>query len=136
MNFIGMNTAHSKEWPATLWCDQNSALVGSTPTPAIALVPQLMAALMSPELKDCQGHSDVWILGYVLQERKRLLEFWGSVGWQDRACAKAEAESLISQRTIYFYTSQPPTSASSLGTGASGRAILTVAYTTQKRACW
>lgn len=37
--------------------------------------------------------TNIWILGYVLQERRELLELWKSVGWQDRVSAKAGAES-------------------------------------------
>ena len=64
------------------------------PAPATALAPQLMAALVSPELEDSgMFGANTWILGCILQERRELLELWRSVVWQDRVCAKAGAKS-------------------------------------------
>lgn len=63
------------------------------PAPATALVPQLMAVLVSPDLGDTWGCSEKISRYLGMSSKKELLELWRSVGWQDRVCAKAEAES-------------------------------------------
>lgn len=64
------------------------------PAPATVLVPQLTAALVSPELEDSWGCSEQ-ISGYLGMSSRKEESFWSFGGqWAGRTvCAKAGAES-------------------------------------------